>query len=424
MPIGNLLAELAVKIKVDTQPLQAGLGKADTSMGKFSATVKRHSTAIKLALVGIATAIVGIGIKSVMTYTKTGDAIAKMAKRTGFGVKALSELNYVAKRSGFELGSIEKATKRMSRAIIDAERGLETYARVFRDLGLDIADLRAMTPEEQFWAICGALADLEDQTLKTALAQEVFGRAGTELLPMLEEGAEGIADLKEEAHELGNIYDEVSAEQCEAFQDALLDIQEASVGLMNTFAEEIVPGLTDFITKIVEVIKKIKEWNELHPELIGNILKWALIIGVGGTAFVAAMKFLGALRALAIALGVVQAMSGPVGWAMLAASLGMAALAIGGIKKLLGEEVFWWGKAPHELLGEFIFPEVPKATMGGIITSPTLAMAGEISPLARGYGDTIISVEVQGSVVTERELADSLREIFLKIKGRNTTVWE
>ena len=64
-------------------------------------------------------------------------------------------------------------------------------------------DLKNLSPEQQFQTLANALAGVENASEKAALAQKVFGKAGTELLPLFAEGEAGMAALREQAQSLG-----------------------------------------------------------------------------------------------------------------------------------------------------------------------------------------------------------------------------
>ena len=117
MDIGD--AKLTISAEDKTQ---AAFNKVNKSSKNLTANFKKAGVAMTAVGVGL---VLALG-KMVDSYSKAGDEVAKMAKRTGFGTVALSELRHVAKITGTELGTIEKATKRMSKSIIDADRGLET----------------------------------------------------------------------------------------------------------------------------------------------------------------------------------------------------------------------------------------------------------------------------------------------------------
>jgi len=70
--------------------------------------------------------------------------------------------------------------------------------------------------------------------------------------------------------------------------------------------------------------------------------------------------------------------------------------------------------------------DIPGFADGGIVTKPTLAMVGEagpeaITPLGQGFGNTV-NVTVQGSVIAEHDLAQSIRSALLQDKSRNANL--
>lgn len=231
--------------------------------------MKKNSAQFKamgLAAAAAGTAVLLVFKKMVKQYVETGDMIHKMALRTGFAATTLSELAYAADISGADITMLEKAVKKMAKTIVDAGYGLETYLRVFRSLGLEIEDLMAMSPEDQFLTIGAAIAEMENETLRTAAAVDVFGRSGTMLLPFFKEGAEGIAKLREEAHLLGIIFDEEAAAKAAKLKDAQTALKGSVQGLSIAILNDLIPVLTDvtkeFTAWFVDSRKDAATWTK------------------------------------------------------------------------------------------------------------------------------------------------------------------
>ena len=242
-------------------------------------------TAKKFRTVGKAMTIAGgviVGALGAMTkkFVETGDWIDKMSKRTGIGAEALSELAYAADLSGASLTDVEKSVKRMSGTILDAHSGLETYVRAFDQIGVSVDDLMQMNPEQQFLAISEAIASIEDPTIRAAIAQDIFGRAGTALLPMMTDGAEGLRKMREEARDLGIIYTTETAKSAADLKDAQTALKESVKGLSMAFTQHLVPLLTDLVKKITDTVAKVSEWARENPKLAKTIIKIAG--GLGG----------------------------------------------------------------------------------------------------------------------------------------------
>lgn len=239
------------KLTLDRTKFSAGVKAVQKQTRTLGGWVKKNSAQFKamgLAAAAAGTAALVVFTKMVKQYVEVGDMVHKMALRTGFAATTLSELAYAADISGADITMLEKGVKKMSKTIVDASYGLETYLRVFRSLGLDIQELLKLSPEEQFLKIGAAIADMESDTLRTAAAVDVFGRSGTMLLPLFKEGSEGIAKLREEAHRLGIIFDEEAAAKAAKLKDAQTALKGSVQGLSIAILNDLIPVLTD-VTK-------------------------------------------------------------------------------------------------------------------------------------------------------------------------------
>ena len=71
----------------------------------------------------------------------------------------------------------------------------------------------------------------------------------------------------------------------------------------------------------------------------------------------------------------------------------------------------------------FDVPDIPYLARGGIVRRPTLAMVGEsgpeaVVPLGAGVGPNV-TVHVHGTVIAERELAETIRRELIRTSRRN-----
>ncbi len=87
----------------------------------------------------------------------------------------------------------------MSRNIIEAARGSASARQNLARLGLTIADLTGLSPDQQFELIADRLSRIQNPANRATIAMEIFGRTGASLLPLLSTGAQGIQELRREA---------------------------------------------------------------------------------------------------------------------------------------------------------------------------------------------------------------------------------
>lgn len=228
----------------------------------------------KLALV---TAGAAIGAQAAFTallnsVAKTGDEIAKMAKRTGLSVKFLSEMQHALELNDATLDDLQKGIRGMGTFVEGAERGMKEYLDVLRQLGVSYKDARGNIKgtEELFVELVDALRQIPNPLLRAGLAQRIFSRSAMRLIPFIIETTDSIKEQREEAHKLGVVWDKEGAMKAERFRDALTRVKNALRGLRNQF---LIPFLEPFAKRLEDLSKwlssdkdRIREWGEKASE--------------------------------------------------------------------------------------------------------------------------------------------------------------
>lgn len=275
---GRAFVELGVSDR-----LSAGLRRAQKRLQAFGAGVRQ----VGLRLVGAGGAAVAALGASVRVFVKAGDELDKMSRRTGLSVEALSELKFAAEQSGTDLETLEKGVRTLQRTINDAERGLSTANDALADLGLTAADLRALSPEEQFKLVADRLSQIQDPAKRAALAMQILGRAGTQLLPLMQDGARGIELLQAEARRLGLTISTETAQDAarlgDAF-DALRSVLRATVVAMGGALAPTLEAITKRVTRIAVVTG---DWIKRNRALVVTAAKIAVGLVAVGSALVA-----------------------------------------------------------------------------------------------------------------------------------------
>jgi hypothetical protein len=250
-----------VELFADDSKLIAGLKRANAGLKSFGKDVAAAAT--KLAALGAAGAV-GLGA-AVMRFADAGSALKDMSDRTGVSVETLSELKYAAEQSGTSIEVLEKGLTKL------AKSGAADPVAAFRELANQIQ----------------ATADPAE---RTRIALENFGRAGTELLPLMLNGAEGIAALEEEARKLGVTMSTEDAASAEEFGDKIAALQTALDALAIKAGSVLVPALTQVVEKLTETASAMgklkKDADEAADGMgtvwmnVGNTLeRWGKTVG-------------------------------------------------------------------------------------------------------------------------------------------------
>lgn len=181
-------------------------------------------------------------------FANYADSFDKMSQRVGVSTESLSELAYAANLSGTSIERVEESFKGLSQKIVEAvDKGGDAES-LFSSIGLSARDLAASSPEEQFYKVADALAKIDDPTRRAAVAMQIFGESGRELLPLLSGGSAGLEEMRSEARELGATVSTSAASMGAQFNDALARVQTIFQGLKNEFAASLAPILTTSAT--------------------------------------------------------------------------------------------------------------------------------------------------------------------------------
>lgn len=334
----TLSIELILESKSFTTQMQKvndAFAKTNSDLQKFGKSMQKVGASF--AVVGGAiTAALGVAVKSLANAADVAD---DTAKRTGLTVEAVQELGYVAKMTGSNLATVEVALRTMQKGLTDSGTESAAFTSALETLGLSLAELRAMNPQAQFDALSQAIAGVTDPSQRAGLAMTVFGRAGTALLPMLAEGADGIAKLKDEAHKYGYVMSQEVAEAGSNFNDNLDRLKGSLGGLAQQVVAGLLPTLNSLVKCAADVVAGIKEWINNNPNLVSTLAHVAASVGAVLTVFGALVAACGSWIALAPAVGAA--------WTIATGPIGVTIMAIAGV--VAGIVALWknWDKVCH-----------------------------------------------------------------------------
>lgn len=334
----TLSIELILESKSFTAQMQKvndAFAKTNSDLQKFGKSMQKVGASFA-AVGGAITAALGVAVKSLANAADVAD---DTAKRTGLTVEAVQELGYVAKMTGSNLATVEVALRSMQKGLTDSGTESAAFTSALETLGLSLAELRAMNPQAQFDALSQAIAGVTDPSQRAGLAMTVFGRAGTALLPMLAEGADGIAKLKDEAHKYGYVMSQEVAEAGSNFNDNLDRLKGSLGGLAQQVVAGLLPTLNSLVKCAADVVAGIKEWINNNPNLVSTLAHVAASVGAVLTVFGALVAACGSWIALAPAVGSA--------WTIATGPIGITIMAIAGV--VAGIVALWknWDKVCH-----------------------------------------------------------------------------
>lgn len=247
------MPRLAIDIEAQLASFEAGIRKVDGTVSGLAGRLNGAFGGVSTALQGIATAVAGGSIAAlVRNFADAGDQLNKLSQKTGVAVESLSELQYAARLSDVSTEQLGDGFRKLAVNMTEAARGTGEAKDAFKALGISQRELQSLSPDAAFRRIADAFANIEDGAGKSALAVKIFGRSGTELIPLLNSGAAGLSKMGEEARRFGLVISAETAQAAEAFNDNITRLQASVQGLGFALANEVLPSLDDFLKELLE----------------------------------------------------------------------------------------------------------------------------------------------------------------------------
>lgn len=182
-----------------------------------------------------------------------GEQVERSAAIMGVSTDTVQELGFIAASSGVGVQELQMSFARLSRSIIEQS---DVTKRALAALGLGFSDLAGKGAEDALRTLAPRFAEIENGATKDAIAMALLGRAGSQLVPFLNQGAEGIDRLIEKATELGAIIPAASiarlAEMHQQFVQLDAAVKGATVAGFMPFTgavEGVVAIVTDLATE-------------------------------------------------------------------------------------------------------------------------------------------------------------------------------
>lgn len=252
---GGSLGRLNVILGLNSTEFTAGLSKADMEAKRRLDNIGKSAKLAGAAFAAAFAATTGVMAVMVKQSIDNMDAMAKLAQASGTTVEALNALTYAGALSDVSNEQMGKSLSRLTQSMSDTSQGTGEAIEAFRALGISVteSDGSLRGSDKVLADIAERFAGMRDGAGKTALAIDIFGRSGAALIPLLNSGRDGLAQVSTEASRLGLVFDTETAKAAEAFNDNLTRLQKVQEGWVNQITAEVLPALVDFSDFAFEV---------------------------------------------------------------------------------------------------------------------------------------------------------------------------
>lgn len=255
----SYVRELLVALGVDgdTKGLEAFDGALEVTIGLME--VAAAAAAALAAAIGAAAGVAALAVVDTAAYS---EEVKQNADALGLTTDAYQELLYAASQVGLASEQVGQIFSKLGVQSQEAIEGNEAMAETFAKLGLSVDDLASMDPVALFGALADGFGSITDPAEKAALATALFGDdLARKILPLLEGGSAGLADMMEEAKKLGIVMSGDTLDAAAEFDDQLGAVEAQLTAIWHTIGVAFLPAAANLLTAV-------QDWIEAHQELL------------------------------------------------------------------------------------------------------------------------------------------------------------
>lgn len=267
--------KLVGSVFVDTEEANKSISKTDEhAEGLGKKLLNGIGTAGKWAM-GMVTAAgtTATALGKVATdAAATTDEIDKMSQRLGISRSAYQELEFALAQSGVDINSFQTGMKALLKNMDAVTEGNATAIENFDKLGVSVqnTDGSLRSQEDVLFDVIAAFQAMEDSSEKSRLAQELFGKQGQEIIPLLNSEAESIEAMRKEAHDLGLVLSDEAIDSGVLFTDTLDKLKRSAATLGTGIGASLMPILIDLMNMMLDSMPQLQNAvASLAPVLMG-----------------------------------------------------------------------------------------------------------------------------------------------------------
>ena len=239
-------------VEFDASALDAGNKKIESAIGKLQA--------FGAAIAGSA---IVMGLKNMISELEgQASTLDDSATQLGLSAQELQEYRYAAKMAGLENAAFDKSLTVLTLNQGAAAEGGKAQAAAFKAVGITAtgAKLSQMTLSELLPQIADGLSKVESTSERARMAQQLFGKQGAKLAPLLGEGAAGMAKFRAEIEELGGGFTADATKSLAEYGDTMDKIDMATTSLKVQLVKTLGPALVQLANKLAFGIGRLSRW--------------------------------------------------------------------------------------------------------------------------------------------------------------------
>ena len=299
---------LVMELLADSSGLLKGLDQAQRSVDRFTKSSSNAGTAlgggVNRALesfadlasggakaAGVLAGAVALAATAAVTMTLNAgrqiEALDHLSQKTGIAIQSIQRMSVVMAENNFDAQTLTAGMRTLSKFITDARNPASDAAAAFAEMGLSVGQLGST--EDVIRAVADRFAAMPDGVDKSRLAIMLFGKAGLEMIPVLNRGSAAFDESAKASERFGVVLSTQQRAALQAADDAADRLTVALQGLQNQLSATFAPTVTSGIKAVTEVVAALTRTTQNYAAALKQIEKEHPLISLWSPGMASAM---------------------------------------------------------------------------------------------------------------------------------------
>lgn len=292
--LGSLVVSLEANIAQFSSGMDKAGAQAEQAMQRINSATESVKNALGMLGVGVS---VGAFAQLVKGAIDAADNLRDMAQKTGIAVEQLNGLGFAASQAGGSLESMGAAAGKLNKSIAEAAGGNKETAAAFAALGISVTDASGDLKKAD--VVMAEIADefekYQDGPEKAAIALALFGKAGADMIPVLNDGGGAMRDNIAYAMQYSGVTSEL-ADASDNFNDTMGKLAVQQKGFVNEMTAAMMPTMQAVADEMLRAAEESDKFS-LATEVVRTVLETVVVmasetiytfkqlgVGIGGMA--------------------------------------------------------------------------------------------------------------------------------------------
>lgn len=217
---------------------------------KVAASMDGLRRPLKAVSVGLAAAFAGASLLAVRKWSAAFEDLGQTlrnAREVGVTAEQFSRLEFAARASDVAVEDLSGGMRNLTRFMAEAAKGGKEQAGLLDQLG--VAATNADGSLRPMHAVLRDIAEqfpkIEGPTNRSAVAMKLFGEQGARLVPILEDGAQGLDRMAQKSDELGYTFTGPMLTGSKEIKRQFAELKLSMDGLWRQSLAELLPRMQD-----------------------------------------------------------------------------------------------------------------------------------------------------------------------------------